>query len=100
MVRREILYWSSSRRPQDFVRTDVSQQERARLASILANGKRVEAYMGFANCRICGIELGTQDLGGCGFVWPEKAEHYILAHGVWTPGCTELLRAAGRRAAG
>lgn len=33
------------------------------------------------------------DLTRFGFVWPEKAEHYLTEHGVWTPECSELLLA-------
>lgn len=47
-------------------------------------------YMGWADCRICGDRLGTRDFFGHGFVWPEKADHYVLEHDVWTPECAEL----------
>ena len=50
--------------------------------------------MGFANCRICGANLGSRDVTAFGFVWPEKAEHYILDHDVWTPDCMRLLQRA------
>ena len=49
------------------------------------------SYLGYANCRICGEQLGTRDFFGYGFVWPEKAEHYVINHHVWTKECDEML---------
>ncbi len=94
MARKEILYWTATEPPHKFVRDDVPDRSRRQLALVLKNGERVHAWMGWAECRICGAELGTQCLGALGFQWPQKAEHYILEHGVWTPGCAELLDAA------
>jgi hypothetical protein len=54
--------------------------------------------MGWASCRICGAQLGSMDLTRFGFVWPEKAEHYVVAHDVWTPECSEILRRVLSRA--
>lgn len=66
------------------------------MARVLAGGEDLAAYtglssMGWATCRICGARLGTRDLVGYGLVWPERAEHYVLEHDVWTPGCILLL---------
>src|SRR5262249_35450515 len=41
----------------------------------------------------------SMDLTRFGFVWPEKAEHYVLAHDVWTPECSALVESALSRAA-
>lgn len=90
---RPLLYWSILRRPQsyqDMIRT-VPPSDKALVLSILPQGRVAEAYAGWANCRICGIELGTKDLAGLGFVWPEKAEHYIEAHGVWTADLDDFV---------
>lgn len=54
------------------------------------------SYLGWANCRICGERLGTRDLFGNGFVWPEGANHYVLIHKVWTKECDEMLAAIRR----
>ncbi len=96
---RSILFWGLLRgeRPQDFVRTDITLERRQALAATLAAGRTCIAYMRWANCRICGSHLGSKDLGAFGFVWPEKAEHYILTHGVWTPDCDALEFAITRR---
>jgi len=88
-----ILFWSRTPggRPQDFIRRDIPPLARQRVAAILSSGREVYCYKGSADCRICGRSLGTRDLGNFGLVWPELAEHYVLEHGVWTPGCSELL---------
>jgi hypothetical protein len=96
---RRMLYWgrASGERPHDHIRSDVPEVSRRSVAFILQNGKDAHPStqaMGWASCRICGANLGSRDLTAFGFVWPEKAEHYILAHGVWTPGCTILLQHA------
>lgn len=88
--------------PRDHVRKDVVPADRAELARELqlwsatnpAGGNVLMSYMGWADCRICGERLGTRDLFGHGFVWPEKADHYVLVHGVWTTECDEMLAAA------
>lgn len=81
------------RDPHDWITDKVDPEMRKRLGEALARGKKLMSYMGFAECRICGCQLGTSDLGGYGFVWPEKAEHYVLEHKVWTPECNELYMA-------
>lgn len=96
----KILFWEHvpGQRPQDFVRHDIPRGKRAQLAAVLARGVIDLRYMGWADCRICGARLGTSDLHGLGFMWPEKAEHYVLEHDVWTPGCDALYEAIFREA--
>lgn len=83
--------------PQDHIRRDIPMAVREELAKVLENGERGISYMGWADCRICGERLGTADMVGHGFVWPERAEHYVLKHDVWTPGCDALLVASRRK---
>ncbi len=78
-------------------RNGPAHADRELVGRVLAQGKRGVAYMGYANCRICGRQLGTADLYGFGFIWPEKAEHYVLDHDVWTPECDDLLAAVKAR---
>ena len=93
--------------PRDHVREGVLRADREELARSLQlrsitspfGGAVLMSYMGYAECRICDKRLGTRDLFGHGFVWPEKAEHYVLVHGVWTKECDDML-AAVRRAKG
>lgn len=96
---RPMMYWGDQvgERPQDFIYRGVPAWQRDALVFILQNG--VDAHpgiqaKGWANCRICGNQLGSMDLTRFGFVWPEKADHYVRAHRIWTPECTELLTQA------
>lgn len=90
--------------PQDHRRLDVPWASREELAHALqirtamnpTGGDVLESYFGFAICRICGMRLGARDFFGYGFVWPEGADHYILAHNVWTPECDEMLTTVRR----
>lgn len=92
--------------PQEFIRHDIVWGDREALAMALSlggpsnprGGSVLESYFGFAECRLCGERLGTRDLFGYGYIWPERAEHYILNHKVWTPDCTEMLQAVRRAA--
>ncbi len=92
MSDRKILFWEHApgQRPQDFVRHDIPRGKREQLATVLKHGRRGLQYRGWAECRICGKHLGSADVHGLGFMWPEKAEHYILVHDVWTPDCDAL----------
>lgn len=92
----KILFWTRTLggHPQDFVRRDIPNTARQIVTVALSAGRDVHPEFqakGWANCRICRQRLGTRDLGGFGLVWPEGAEHYVIEHGVWTPGCSELL---------
>ena len=77
--------------PSVHVRHDVPQDKRQELARALQDGNVLTTYRGCAACRICGVRLGSQDWFGYGFVWPQKAEHYVLMHDVWTKECDALL---------
>ena len=95
---RRMLYWGSApgERPHDHVRRDVPTLGRGQVTFVLQNGADAHPGIqakGSANCRICGAQLGSGDLTAFGFVWPEKADHYVTAHGVWTPECDQLLHA-------
>ncbi len=98
------LFGQPQRRPQDFARTDIPYDDRIIVAKALElrssmnpnGGEVLTSYYGTANCRICNLELGSRDLFGHGFVWPEKAEHYVMNHKVWTPDCDSLLTAVRR----
>jgi hypothetical protein len=92
---RKILFWEHvpGQRPQDFVQHDIPRGKRAQLAAVLRRGALGLSYRGWAECRMCGERLGSADLHGLGFVWPQKAEHYVLEHDIWTPGCDALYAA-------
>jgi hypothetical protein len=101
---RPLLYWGTDfgERPQDFVDARTLSWARDAIVFVLKNG--VDAHpgiqaKGWAECRICGAQLGSMDLTRFGFVWPEKADHYLTEHEVWTPECGELLSAVLSHAA-
>lgn len=80
--------------PKDCVRRD-PRARRDLVAKLLASGKVIESYFGYAECRMCGAQLGSRDFGGWDHLWPEKAEHYVLEHDVWVPGLDRLIERSG-----
>jgi hypothetical protein len=60
---RRIMFWSSIKVPQTYVgrARGVDLRKREAVVHALRAGKRVEAYMGLAECRTCGKELGAAD---------------------------------------
>lgn len=70
---------------------EVSPRRIATAVSLLRAGRTHVPYKGWADCRICGKRLGSRDLRDGAFLWPEKAEHYVLGHAVWTPELDLLL---------
>ncbi len=95
-----IMFWSDSQLIANSPQTRVglaalyaTPEDQRLVVEALKAGKIAECYLGWADCRICGARLGTKDLSGYGLVWPEKCEHYLEAHGVWTEGLDRLLKA-------
>jgi hypothetical protein len=74
---------------------EVDRARRLALAGILTTGSVGARYRGVAPCRMCKRALGSSDMWGHGYIWPQGLEHYILDHGVWPPGAGDLLAAAG-----
>lgn len=81
--------------PIDCVKHGVPRSRRELAGRLLASGKVIDRSYGVANCRICGFELGSADLGAFGHMWPEKADHYVLEHDVWVPGLDRLIERSG-----
>ena len=88
-----IMFWSDADPPSRFagLTKDVSKEDVVTAVALLRSGRPLQNYMGWADCRICELMLGTKDVGRFGFVWPEKAEHYVEEHGVWTPGLAAFV---------
>lgn len=89
----KIMFWSEDLRPQDCIRRDIPDETRASAADILSGGRTLARYRGFARCRICQTILGSCDVGNFGFVWPQRAEHYVLKHDIWVPALDDLIAA-------
>lgn len=96
MSLRRILFWGyrPGQRPQQNVR-NVPRERRDLAATVLRSGMRINQQKGMATCRCCGLMLGSAERSAFGFLWPEKAEHYVLEHDVWTDDIDALLVAAG-----
>ena len=88
-----ILFWSDDKKPSTYAGSLIPADKKAQAIEVLGAGRQIAAYRGMAQCRICGEWLGSCDLTGHGFMWPEKAEHYIEAHNVWLPEIDALLEA-------
>lgn len=88
-----IMFWSEKDPPSRFagLTKGVPKEDVALAVALLRSGTPGQSYMGWADCRICELRLGTKDFSRFGFVWPEKAEHYIDEHGVWTPGIAAFV---------
>ena len=100
---RPILYWKEVRDgsvikdgpdPHDFTNVAVDQRRCERVVYVIASAPSVEAWRGWANCRICGAHLGSHDLAAFGFIFPEFSEHYLIKHGLWMPELDDLYEAS------
>lgn len=92
-----IFYWYADYDPLKFAgniaKMQSSRDARARamaeyapqVVAHLQQGREYRRNEGAALCRICGEQLGTADLTNTFVAWPQGTEHYISAHGVWTP---------------
>jgi hypothetical protein len=58
-----------------------------RLATLahLRRGKVFRTFAGRSECRICGLDLGEQELTDGVWAWPQGLEHYIEKHDVRLP---------------
>lgn len=98
---KKILFWRQGKAgeedlpwPADFVDTTISAEKRRSIAAILMEGNVINSYRGMAKCRLCREMLGSQDKSGHGFIWPSRAEHYVLKHDLWIPEFDEMLSLA------
>lgn len=94
---RDVFFWSAELDPNDHVLDYIIPADKKRaLVEVLESGTPSTSYRGFAMCRIRGCKqlLGTRDVVGHGFRWPDRCAHYVTEHNVWPPGADELLAAA------
>jgi len=75
--------------PQEFVNTQIPEQDRMNLIKYLSHGKIFISYLGFSFCRFhCGIEdhqMGASYYTDGKYVWPEGLVYYVKDHQVWLP---------------
>lgn len=92
-----IFYWYDDHDPARYMgmvgkmQQSLDPRHRAMAESVAATvahmqqGREQVVYEGDAHCRICGEKLGSRDLTNTFVCWPQGSEHYVTAHGVWTP---------------
>jgi len=83
-------YWSDNHKPQSFI--NKPNVLAAKIVAYLMKGKPINDTKGWAECRICGVELGTCCRTSDGYVWPDKLEHYVNEHQLWLPEFDFMLR--------
>lgn len=83
----QLMFWDDKLDPKKLVgnAASVDATRVARAVERLKSGRPGARYRGYATCRVCGAQLGSMDMVLPGWVFPEKAEHYIEKHGVWYP---------------
>lgn len=89
-----IMFWSDEKQPKHYANALIPASKKARAIELLRNGELKGHYLGSARCRICGERLGSADLTGYGFLWPQKADHYLDKHNLWLPELDALIEAA------
>lgn len=99
--KKKILFWRQFKTredslpwPTEFVDASIPEEKRKLVAKLLQDGKIINSYRGMAACRLCGEMLGSQDKGDNDFIWPSRAEHYVLKHDVWIPAFDLMLARA------
>lgn len=84
-----IGYWYSekeSKLPMPVANSSIlSKKDKLKIVNYLSNGKNVNNWRGFANCRICNCRNGSADLSDGIFIWPEGLAHYVSEHNVSLP---------------
>lgn len=55
------------------------------MEDFLARGFVSRAYLGYADCRICGERIGSLELSDGIYCWPEGLLHYVRVHAVGLP---------------
>jgi hypothetical protein len=71
--------------PSDFIDETWDVNELQVVAAYIAKQPAVEHWRGYSACRLCGEVLGSTCLSDGKFIFPEKFEHYLLAHKVRPP---------------
>lgn len=64
---------------------DKHEFEKRRVVEHLIQGCPCNKQRGWANCKICGAQLGTFERTDGDYVWPDRLEHYVIEHNVMLP---------------
>jgi hypothetical protein len=79
-AKRIMLPW-----PGDFLDPDWRGHEKNMVIAHLRDAPNVDQYLGYATCRICGIQCGATDKSDGAYVWPSGLAHYVEAHSLRPP---------------
>jgi hypothetical protein len=85
----QVGYWGNGNcafpDPVTYVDESWDESERGLVAEHLLRGFVARAYMGYSNCRLCGVQNGSLELTDGVFLWPDGLAHYVQAHAVRLP---------------
>ncbi len=95
IILKGVGYWGTGKapertglpRPQTLTRPGWRIQDRVRIVTYLQGGVVCGGWAGLAHCRFteCDAALGSCDLTDGDWLWPQKLEHYVMAHEVCLP---------------
>lgn len=90
MTLRRIGHWGSGSPdglpdPESLAGASWDAMEREDVEDFLTRGFVSRAYLGYADCRICGEQVGSLELSDGIYCWPEGLHHYVQAHDVGLP---------------
>jgi hypothetical protein len=62
-----------------------AKHDKARVIGYLQAGIACNHYRGYSGCRLCGEHLGSHERTDGIWCWPDRLDHYVLAHNVRLP---------------
>lgn len=71
--------------PTEYIDFNWDVEEKQKIISTLKNAKVYESWMGWSNCRLCGIVNGSRCMIYNNLIFPEGLVHYIEKHFVKPP---------------
>jgi hypothetical protein len=87
-----IMFWDENINPKNFVKVDLSSDDKTEIIKFLSSGTAVNFAKGYARCRICDEPLSSSDSMKGKYIYPTKAEHYVDKHNVWLPEFNVILK--------
>lgn len=88
---RKVGFWIWDSDPEKLVDPGWDPAERAKVIAYLRAGETLEAWLGYAYCRMgcfggrMSGEMGSRDFTDGVWVWPEGFAHYLEVHQVKPP---------------
>ena len=82
-----ILFWTTSQRPHPWMGAASTFPSHA-VKAVVSHLKKGRVYRDtgeMSSCPICDLELGMLEMTDGQLVWPQLAQHLVMAHKVWSP---------------